>query len=231
MNQESIARQKERSMTPQFPFRLLFVGLVFLTSPFGIAKGQDANSSKTNPAVGQCPPDPPGTCPPGRSSLVHRLSPRRHEWNSRYVRRDLAPPGTSLHAIHFTQVANAAAARMMLYRYDFLPADARLNARGNWQLTKLADRMQYHGFPILIEATTSSELDEARRAHVLTALSDANIPIDPQHVLISRPLTRGIDGLDAMEIHSGMMQMSAGGGLSGGAGGSVGGGTGMTGAQ
>lgn len=174
---------------------------------------------------------PTGHCPPGRCRLGGCLSPRRLDWNSRYVRRDLPPPGTSLHAIRMTQISNAAAARMMLYQYDFQPRDPRLNPRGNWQLQKMVDRREYHGHPILIEATDSMALDEARRAHVLAVLQDSGTAIDPDDVLISRPLTRGIDGLDASGINVNLLRLSAegqAGGVGGGAGaGAMGAGGGM----
>lgn len=193
------------------------------TCPIGLATGQELPLGAAVPpaesaVVASCPTE---RCPPGRCALGGCLSPRRLDWNSRYARRDLPPPGMSLHAMRATQISNAAAVRMMLYQYDFHPNDPRLNPRGHWQLQKMSDRMQYHGFPILIEATTSRALDEARRDHVLAVLQDADIPIDPADVLISRPLTRGIDGLDAMQIHPNLLNLSSdgpGGGMGGGAG-------------
>jgi hypothetical protein len=215
-------------MSRQNPLPLTFVGICFVlvtlamtTGPIGMVTGQELPRGAAIPpgdsaGAVSCPT---GHCPPGRCAIGSRLSPRRLDWNSRYVRRDLPPPGMSIHAMHATQIANAAATRMMLYQYDFHPHDPRLNPRGNWQLQKMSDRMQYHGFPILIEATTSRDLDEARRAQVLAVLQEANIPIDPADVLISRPLTRGIDGLDAIPIHTNLLRMSSDGQAGGALGG------------
>jgi hypothetical protein len=155
-------------------------------------------------------------CPPTGS----RASQRR-ELNRRAMGREIAPPGTSLHAIFSTQIANGRAARMMLYRYDFITESDRLSPRGYWQLTKLARQLEYHSFPLLIEPTHSTELDQARRDYILAVLADSAIPVDADRVITARPLTRGLDGVDAMQLYPGLLRLSEGGSTGGGAGGST----------
>jgi hypothetical protein len=83
------------------------------------------------------------------------------------------------------QSLNGLIEQQVLYEYDFGDAGgeqaAVLNARGQAQFLKIAQRMLWTGHPLVIQRTDDNiELDEARRESVLTELFklDSNAEVD-----------------------------------------------------
>ena len=108
------------------------------------------------------------------------------------------PLGYHLHANMKTQVANAEAARMTLYEYDFELNSARLTRRGMHQLEKIAYMTPRNFFPIVIAPSREgNELDIARRQAIIEVLASRNFPVPPERVMVARPVPFGVDGHDA----------------------------------
>jgi hypothetical protein len=131
------------------------------------------------------------------------------------------PLGESANQNIQVQAANGAAARMVLYRYDFLACGPGLTLRGKDQLAKIVARSAHNGFPIVIERTPECPgLAEARRLVVLNELAHGPIPVPPERVVIGPPLAIGLRGIDAVLIHDNLLkltQQGPQGGISGGA--------------
>ena len=101
------------------------------------------------------------------------------------------------------QKCSGAAARMVLYDYDFLP-DARndiLSLRGQQQLAKYARMAVACGHPIIIAATPGMpQLNEARRLYVTDLLQRIEPSASPDWVIVGRPKAVGLRGEEAIEI-------------------------------
>ncbi|WZP00661.1 hypothetical protein EP7_002310 [Isosphaeraceae bacterium EP7] len=111
------------------------------------------------------------------------------------------PLGSALHDHGRAMVANGAAARLTLFRYDFVDDTVELNARGRDQVFKLAAQLAASPFPLIIERTPENPgLAEARRASVLAALASSPYPAPIERVLVGQPMSRGISGIDAQII-------------------------------
>ncbi len=124
--------------------------------------------------------------------------------------------GTSFRAIMGAQVAKGDAARMVLYQYDFVRGQAALNYRGRLRLQKIARLAPQNPFPIIIEANRyDPELDAARQAQVVAELSWAAFPVPAERVVVGLSPERGLDGLDAVLVHQGLLNLGNIGGSAG----------------
>lgn len=118
-----------------------------------------------------------------------------------------APPLGHFAYLHGrTQVANGEIARMTLYHYDFVDGKAELNARGRYQLEKIAGLLPTNFAPVVIEETANAPgLDEARRLAVFTALTQNRFPVPQERVVVGRPISDGLRGREAEIIHTNML--------------------------
>jgi hypothetical protein len=104
------------------------------------------------------------------------------------------PLGHALYGNYKTHVANGDAARMALYRYDFVEGQGALNPRGRERLAEIAAMLPQNFFPVVIEPDCLPGLDEARRLAILNELANCPFPIPPQRVVVGRPLAHGLSG-------------------------------------
>ena len=108
------------------------------------------------------------------------------------------PLGASLYQNNMVQVANGAAARMVLYNYDFVDGTSQLSVRGRDQLAKVASRLPWSPVPIIIERMPYSPgLAESRRYAVLAALAGSPYPVTSDRVVVGPPIAAGIGGAQA----------------------------------
>src|SRR5205807_1939184 len=127
-----------------------------------------------------------------------------------------APPLGHSIALHYqTNVANADAARMVLYQYDFLPGGEQLSLRGRDRLAQIATMLPCNGFPIIIERIpTNPRLAEGRRLAVLNELAQAPFPVPAERVLIGPPIAVGLAGTEAVLVYGNLITQTAGRGPS-----------------
>lgn len=182
---------------------------------------------------------PPGYCAPRvgcQCQDCRDRDPCRH--HSAFIRemrctcRDyVSPAGTKLYGVLGQQIANGTASRLVLYHYDFLPRDARLNYRGQRQLRKLVRMMARTTSPLIIQPTPGRpELDELRRKLVVAQASTLNMPLPLERVIVAPSPVHGLDGVDAVFNHDRLLQlMQSGGTATGGGGGGGQSGAGTTG--
>jgi hypothetical protein len=112
------------------------------------------------------------------------------------------PLGSALYAHGRTQVANGNAARMVLYRYDFVEGSPQLNLRGRDKLAKMARMLPISFAPLVIERTPATPgLDAQRRTAMLAELADSPFPIPPERVVIGPPIANGLTGVEAVTIY------------------------------
>jgi hypothetical protein len=111
------------------------------------------------------------------------------------------PLGQSVHAPFQAMVANGEAARMVLYRYDFVEGSDALNLRGRDQLGKIAALMGHNNFPLIVERTPEAPaVAEARRMAVLNILGHNGVAVAPERVVIGVPIAHGLSGYEAEVI-------------------------------
>ncbi len=116
------------------------------------------------------------------------------------------PFGTLVDAHITKQVVNAAAARMVLYRYDFhegILGDATtLNPHGRRRLRTVARLAQCcEQCPVIIEPSDGHpEIDAARRQHVIEALAAMDCPVAGDRIVIRVPRSAGLRGVEALAI-------------------------------
>lgn len=108
------------------------------------------------------------------------------------------PLGASVYDTARTMVANGEAARLTLYRYDFVPGTETLSPAGLDQLARLAPQFAASPYPLIVERTPGDPaLAEARRLAVLAAL-EANVgPVPPDRVLVGEARAHGMAGINA----------------------------------
>jgi len=133
-----------------------------------------------------------------RSHRWRRLQGKLWGYPEEYEPRVL---GAALYDNARVMVANGAAARMVLYQYDFLPGSAELSPRGLDQLAKLSAQMAAAPFPLLVERTPGDPaLAESRRSAVLARLAQGPRPVASDRVLVGVPAAHGMSGPDAQVV-------------------------------
>ncbi len=119
------------------------------------------------------------------------------------------PLGASVYDHGRTMVANGEAARLVLFDYDFYPGTDRLKPRGLDQLAKHAGRLAEGPFPLLIEPTLDPGLAQSRRIAVLSEAAARSFSIAPERVLIGRPNSTGLSGIDAQIVGANALDRTA----------------------
>lgn len=154
---------------------------------------------------------------------IHRAERKRYKqeqfWG--YPEEFCEPPlGIFMEAHRDIQIQNAVPGKMVLYKYDFVPDTADLNARGKRQLAKIAALIPQNQYPVIIEQSDNAPaLNAARHMAVMQELALTQIPIVPERVVVGVSPTVGLQGNDAAIIRQNFgRQIQAGGApsLSGG---------------
>ena len=121
------------------------------------------------------------------------------------------PLGSSLYEHGKIMVANGAAARLVLYQYDFLDGTSELNQRGLDQLAKFTAQLSVSPFPLLVERTPGDPvLAERRRYAVLARLATGPCPLPSDRVLVGVPAAHGMSGVDAYIIGNNSLSRTQG---------------------
>ncbi|WP_435016324.1 hypothetical protein TA3x_003889 [Tundrisphaera sp. TA3] len=112
------------------------------------------------------------------------------------------PLGASLYDHGRAMVANGAAARLILLRYDFVDGSSELNDRGIDQLARASVQLASSPYPLLIERDPDHPgLAERRRLTVLAALASGPMPVPSDRVLVGQPIAHGLAGIEAHIIN------------------------------
>jgi hypothetical protein len=127
------------------------------------------------------------------------------------------PLGYALYAHGRTQVANAQAARMVFYHYDFVDGTSRLNVRGRDKLARVGTYLPTTFAPVVVERTPKEPgLDESRRLAVVNELVQGPFRVPAERVVIGPPLADGMSGVEAVSIYGNQLSGIASGGALGG---------------
>lgn len=117
------------------------------------------------------------------------------------------PLGASLYDNNRAMVANGAAAKLVLFEYDFEPGTSVLKPRGRDQLARMTAQLAASPYPLIIERTPDNpRLADARRAAVLAELAAGPLPVPADRVLVGMPTPRGMSGNDADIISANALQ-------------------------
>jgi hypothetical protein len=119
------------------------------------------------------------------------------------------PLGASIYDHGRTMVANGDVARLALFQYDFVQGTEQLNPRGREQLAKHAARLAEGPYPLFIEPTADPKLAQGRRLAVLNATASWPFPIAPERVVVGRPSSTGLSGIEAQIIGANAMDRTA----------------------
>jgi hypothetical protein len=134
---------------------------------------------------------------------------RRYQGKFAGYPEDFAPRplGAALYDVNRTMVANGAAAKLVLFDFDFEPGTSRLRPRGHDQLVRMSAQLAASPYPLIIERTLANPaLAEARRAAVLAELAAGPLPVTADRVLVGMPKPYGMAGNDADIIYSNSLQ-------------------------
>ena len=113
------------------------------------------------------------------------------------------PLGASVYEHGKIMAANAVAARLVLFNYDFVDGTNVLNPRGMDQLAKFSAQLLASPYPLLVERTPENPLlAESRRYAVLAILARGPCPLTSDRVLVGVPTPHGMSGIDAHIIGS-----------------------------
>ncbi len=133
-----------------------------------------------------------------RSAVWRRLQGRLYGYPEEFVPR---PLGAALYDHTLMMTANAAAAKLTLYNFDFVPGSAELSPRGLDQLSKLVPQLLVSPYPLLIERTPDNPaLASARREAIAVRLAQGPCPLPPERILVGVPIATGLRGVDAQII-------------------------------
>jgi hypothetical protein len=123
------------------------------------------------------------------------------------------PLGQAMGNSFATQVANGAAALMVLYDYDFVPGTALLNPRGQDRLARIGASLSQNVFPVVVERVCPPALGEARRLSVLQVLAAGPCPVPPERVVVGLSPAYGLSGVEAEIVYSNLLLQTRGRGL------------------
>jgi hypothetical protein len=116
------------------------------------------------------------------------------------------PLGARAHQFYQAHVANAEAARMVLYQFDFVEGKADLTLRGHDQLGMIAGLLLHNNCPIIIERTPwNPGIAASRRVAVINEFARVGLPVPPERVVIGVPIANGLAGVEALAVYRNMM--------------------------
>jgi hypothetical protein len=135
--------------------------------------------------------------PIARGSLLHTAN-----WPD-------TPLGYSVALHSETQIANAAASRMILHDYDFVPGTSALNDRGKDRVLRIAALLPHNRFPVVVERLPyAPALAEVRRRTVLAGLAAASGGVAPERVVVGRPASVPLQGPEAELIYMNLLRLA-----------------------
>jgi hypothetical protein len=120
-----------------------------------------------------------------------------------------APLGGSV-ALHAeTQIANAAAGRMVFHDYDFVPGKVELNDYGRARVLQIAPLLAHTHLPVVVERLPHAPgLAEGRRLTVLTGLAAVAGRVPPDRVVIGPSPSVPVQGPEAELIYQNLLQLT-----------------------
>ena len=128
--------------------------------------------------------------------------------------------GRSLYNHGNIQVANAEAAGMIFYDFDFVDGTRELNRRGREKLGAIVEALPTNFSTVAIEPTPHTPgLDQARRLAILSQLATSPFPVPGERVVVATPKPRGRGGAESLLVERNRLTSVVGGGALAGTGG------------
>lgn len=106
------------------------------------------------------------------------------------------PVGFTIEHFQQAQIGRGQKSQMVFRSYDFQLNTAKLNIGGYRRATRVVPLLPTNVFPVVIESSNNSQLDDRRRIAVVQALTSAGFPIPVERVVAQRPRNRDLDGAD-----------------------------------
>ena len=144
------------------------------------------------------------------------------------------PVGTYVCQWQHEQMNRAEADDFVIYHYEWLRETNQFSPFGGQHVVRIAKRLPYEPFSVVIEPSHDSGLDQARVSAVVELLAEQGLPDAHQRVKVGTPIGEGLYGQEAPNATSTLFGNQRGGrgggnfgfgGGQGGLGGGFGGGS------
>lgn len=131
-------------------------------------------------SLDHCPNIPPGAIPP--------------------------PNGTHTRRLQDQQAAKAEADDFVIYKHEWHMGGNQPGPYGRYHLHLIAQRLSSVPFPVMIQADSSSTLNQERRALVVQFLQQAGLADAEQRVVLGFPEAEGLYGEEGERLYPQMVQ-------------------------
>lgn len=123
------------------------------------------------------------------------------------------PLGVALYGQMDTQIANGAAAKLVLYNFDFVDGSPLLNPKGVERLSRHVEVMMRCPCPLVIEQTPETPgLAESRSLAVQRSIAQLQAPIASDRVIVGQPIPFGLSGRQAVILDANLLRDTRAGG-------------------
>ncbi len=123
------------------------------------------------------------------------------------------PQGLSLYGQMNAQIANGAAAKLVLYQFDFMANSPQLNSKGQERLARHIAAMNSNNFPLVIEQTPEiPALAESRRTSVQQELLQAQSTVSLDRIVVGTPAAISLPGRQAILLDLNLLRDTRNGG-------------------
>jgi len=121
------------------------------------------------------------------------------------------PSGTYVCQWTHAQKTRADQDQFVIYQYEWSADATKLTPSGQRHVAQIAQGLCQAPFPVVIEPSSDSRVDESRRIAVLEAIASSGNPVTPDRVILGRPEAEGLYGQEAPGIARGMFSTQTGG--------------------
>lgn len=117
-----------------------------------------------------------------------------------------APNGGHVREWQYRQIAKAEADDFVIYLHEWYKGGSDLGPYGRYHVGLIARRLPHAIFPVVIQPSASADLDQQRRAVVITKLTNLGIRDAEARVIFDWPLPGGTYGEESERIWTDMLR-------------------------
>ena len=121
------------------------------------------------------------------------------------------PAGTYMCQWNNAEIDRAARDQFVVYRYEWQRDKSELNSFGEKHLPLIAERFACAPYPVVVEPSGDSRLDESRRNAIAQAIATHGVDVPADRVVLGRSEAEGLQGVEVPQIAAGIYSGTAGG--------------------